>query len=143
MKNIFITFCMAVVLGSTFTVATPVLAEGSKPTQDGYFLLDFKCSGEEIINSEQTCNFKDFMTLFGRIITLLLYIAITLGVISFVYAGYLLLFSGGNEEALKHAKHIFWNVVVGLVLAYGAWVIVYFVIEAVGGVRSPEYNMVR
>ena len=79
------------------------------------------------------------MTLFDRIITLLLYTATILAVISFVYAGYLLLFSGGSEEALTSAKHIFTSVLVGIVLAYGAWIIVRFVLVSFG-VNKDDRN---
>ena len=138
----------------------PIIAEPSnaqpsnaKPGNDdpkskGYYLLNFKCTGGPIIgtgkgdDAEQKCNFKDFMTLFDRIITLLLYTATILAVISFVYAGYLLLFSGGSEEALKSAKHIFTSVLVGLVLAYGAWIIVRFVLDSLGVNKDQGYTLI-
>ena len=115
------------------------------PKSKGYYLLNFKCTGGPIVgtgkgdDAEQKCNFKDFMTLFDRIITLLLYTATILAVISFVYAGYLLLFSGGSEEALTSAKHIFTSVLVGIVLAYGAWIIVRFVLVSFG-VNKDDRN---
>ena len=118
------------------------------PKSKGYYLLNFKCTGGPIIgtgkgdDAEQKCNFKDFMTLFDRIITLLLYTATILAVISFVYAGYLLLFSGGSEEALKSAKHIFTSVLVGLVLAYGAWIIVRFVLDSLGVNKDQGYTLI-
>jgi len=118
------------------------------PKSKGYYLLNFKCTGGRIIgtgngdDAEQKCNFKDFMTLFDRIITLLLYTATILAVISFVYAGYLLLFSGGSEEALKSAKHIFTSVLVGLVLAYGAWIIVRFVLDSLGVNKDQGYTLI-
>jgi|GEM_PF-3109721 len=118
------------------------------PKSKGYYLLNFKCTGGPIIgtgngdDAEQKCNFNDFMTLFDRIITLLLYTATILAVISFVYAGYLLLFSGGSEEALKSAKHIFTSVLVGLVLAYGAWIIVRFVLDSLGVKKDQGYTLI-
>jgi hypothetical protein len=138
----------------------PVIAEPSNaqpsnakpgnndPKSKGYYLLNFKCTGGPIIgtgkgdDAEQKCIFKDFMTLFDRIITLLLYTATILAVISFVYAGYLLLFSGGSEEALKSAKHIFTSVLVGLVLAYGAWIIVRFVLDSLGVKKDQGYTLI-
>lgn len=114
-----------------------------KPEDDGYKIIIDCTEGEEIIKGggEQKCGWSDFIKQINKIITLLLYIAVLLSVISFIYAGFKMIFSGGNEEAVKSAKHIFWNVVVGLVLVYAAWLIVNFVLTSFG--VPKEYRLLE
>ena len=141
-KKILIGFAIAM------TVITGVPMVGLAETvpeqrQSGYKVI-LSCEDGDVIpgsNGEHKCTFTDFMRQIDHLISLLLYIAVLLAIISFVYAGFKLIFSGGNEEALKHAKHIFWNVVVGLVLAYGAWIIVHFITTTVG--LDDDYTLLQ
>ena len=130
MKKIFIIlYCAMVLAGTAFL---PVTAIAQTEPGKGYQLL-VPCKGKPLKGvGENTCTFIDLMTLIDRIIQLMLYLAMILAVISFIYAGFKLLFSGGNEEAISTAKHIFWSVLIGLVLAYGAWVIVHFLLTTLG-----------
>lgn len=124
------------------------MAQVADQVKTGYrVVLDCK-DGDPIkgtLNSEGkeeiSCTFSDFMRQVDHIIGLLLFVATFLAVISFVYAGFRLIFSGGNEDAVKQAKHIFLNVVVGLVLAYGAWLIVHFFVTTVG--VKPDYTLLK
>lgn len=79
------------------------------------------------------CGWADVISLINRIITYLLTIATILAVVSFIYAGFLLITAGGNSGKVSQAKDIFGSVVIGLVLAYGAWIIVHFIFAALGG----------
>jgi len=79
------------------------------------------------------CGWDDLITLANKVITYILTIATILAVISFMWAGFLLITAGGNESKVKQAKEIFGNVVVGLIFAYGAWIIVHFIFAALGG----------
>lgn len=124
-----------------FVMPISFVAAQGEPGSSGYNLL-VPCTGEPLEGAgEDSCDFDDLMYLVDRVITLLLYIATLLAVISFIYAGFKLLFSGGNEEAIATAKHIFWSVLIGLILAYGAWVIVHFLLVTLG--VDPDYDMLR
>ncbi len=146
MKNIFIKVCCVMILGNIFIIPLATVAQELEPGKKNYQII-IPCEGEGVSNgaqgtvSEKMCGFKDFMNLVDRFIKLLLYVAVLLAVISFIYAGFRLLFSGGNEEAVKHAKHIFWNVVVGLVLVYGAWLIIHFIVVTLG--VNEGYDLLR
>lgn len=86
--------------------------------------------GGEIINS---CTFNDLLGLISRVVSFVLfYLTIPLAAIMFAYAGFLLLFSGGNSGQMQRAKEIASNVVVGLILALGAWLIVTTILWALG-----------
>lgn len=134
MKNLTLIFAMGII---TLVPMMGMAAQAAEQAQDGYKVI-LDCEGDsgskEIPGSggEKPCGFTDFMRQVDHVISLLLYVAVVLAVISFVYTGFKLIFSGGNEDAIKHAKHIFWNVLVGLVLAYGAWIIVHFVVTTLG-----------
>ena len=76
------------------------------------------CEGPE-------CGFGDLITLVNKVIDFLLFtLALPLAAILFAYGGFLFLTSGGSEDKLSKAKQIFWNVLVGFVIALAAWIIV-------------------
>ncbi len=82
-------------------------------------------------NPEQ-CTFTDFITLINRVIDyLIFYLALPLSAIMFAYAGFLLVTAGGGEAKTK-AKGIFFNVLWGLLLAVGAWLIVKTLLSIAG-----------
>ena len=94
-----------------------------------------------IVTCYQDCGFKEFIELVNRVINLLLYFALTLAVISFMYAGFLLIFSGGSESKVSEAKSIFWKVLSGIVLAFLAWTIVHFILGLFG--VSDGYSLLE
>lgn len=85
------------------------------------------------------CGFTEFIALVNRFINLLLYFAFILAIISFIYAGFLLIFSGGSESKLQDAKGIFGKVVMGIILAFLAWTIVHFILGLFG--VSDSYTL--
>ena len=79
------------------------------------------------------CGFQDFMKLINRVIGFIFkYLALPIAAIMFAYAGVLLVTSAGSTEARGRAKHIFWDAVVGLVMAAAAWVIVKTLLSILG-----------
>src|SRR3989344_4328657 len=72
------------------------------------------------------CDFNDFLTLINNILYFILFLmAIPICAIMFAYAGFLLVTAGGEAaHARTKAKTIFTNALIGLVLAFAAWLIV-------------------
>src|SRR3989344_4216521 len=71
------------------------------------------------------CEFKDFIDLINNVIKfILVYMAVPIAAIMFVYAGVLLVASGAIPENRSKAKSIFTNTLIGLVLAVACWLIV-------------------
>lgn len=87
-------------------------------------------SGGEVSNP---CTFKDFFVLINNVINYIFkFLVIPIAVIMFAYAGFLMLFSGGNAGKSEKAKGIFINVVFGLVIAAASWLIIHNLLEIVG-----------
>lgn len=87
-------------------------------------------SGGDIVNP---CNFNYFILLVNKIVNFILFdLAIPIAAIMFCYAGFQLLFSGGNSGKMEKAKKIMVNVGLGLVLAAAAWLIIHLVSEILG-----------
>ncbi len=80
------------------------------------------------------CTFEDLITLAQNFITDLVLIATMAVAIVFMWAGLILITAGfrGDSGALSKAKGIFWNVVKGYVIMLVAWVLVSFILSALG-----------
>ncbi len=71
------------------------------------------------------CNWDQLMTLVDNILNFLLNVmVIPIAAIMFAYAGFLLVTSGGDPGRRSKAKSIFINVLIGLIIAVGAWALV-------------------
>jgi len=102
---------------------TPVASTQAQPSQ-----IVPKCAPDGI------CGFCDITTLIQNIINFLIYLAVVVATLMFVYAGFKYLTAGGNPERLKSAHKIFWNVFFGLIFVLAAFLIVDTVMKAfVGG----------
>lgn len=82
---------------------------------------------------ENPCDFNYFVQLIQKVIKFLtFYLAVPLAAISFAIAGVMILTAGGNEGQVSKAKEIFWNVLIGLIIALSAWLVVNAIITALG-----------
>jgi len=76
------------------------------------------------------CEFDHFLIMVNRVIDFMLFqLALPLTALSFAWAGFLLLFSGGNTSKRDQAKKIFTNTALGLVIAFGCWLAVHTVLS--------------
>lgn len=79
------------------------------------------------------CDFDYFLFMINKIVTFVLkYLAIPLAALSFAYAGFLLLFSGGQSSQRQKAKGIFMDTVIGLVLVAACWLIISTILSVLG-----------
>lgn len=86
--------------------------------------------GQPVVPCKNDCTFAHLILLGKNVMDILIYISIPLAAILFAYAGGVLIFSGGNEEARKKAKAIFWSAGVGLCIMLVAYIIVYTIATA-------------
>ncbi len=96
----------------------------------------------KIADPKDACDFDDVMYLINNIINwILLGLALPIAGIMFAYAGFTLITSGGSSSAKTKAKEIFFNAAVGLVLAFTAYLIIVFVLKALGYDGSWIFSM--
>lgn len=79
------------------------------------------------------CTFDKFIELIQKIVKFLLFdFAVPLAAISFAVAGVMILTAGGNTGQVEKAKEIFWNVLIGLIVALAAWLVVNAILIGLG-----------
>lgn len=78
-----------------------------------------------IVECVENCGYRELISLVQRIIDFLIFtIAMPLGAIIFMWAGFKYMTSGGDPGKLKEAKGMFFAVFVGLAIALAAWLVV-------------------
>ncbi|MEK7588267.1 MAG: hypothetical protein AAB438_00430 [Patescibacteria group bacterium] len=86
-----------------------------------------------IVTCFSNCGYNEFIKLINKIVNIILFqIAVPIAAIMFTYAGFKLIFSGGDHHAMEQAKHLFVSVVKGLVLAAAAWLIIHTILSTLG-----------
>lgn len=89
-----------------------------------------KQTGGEVINP---CNFDFFLGLINKLIEFILFfLAIPIAAIMFAYAGFELVTSGGEAAKRTKAKDVFFNAVIGLVIAAAGYLIIKTVLLILG-----------
>ena len=79
------------------------------------------------------CTFDKFIDLINEVIDFLMFkFAVPLAAISFAIAGVMILTAGDNESRVTQAKEIFWNVLIGLIVALSAWLVVNAILIGLG-----------
>ncbi len=71
------------------------------------------------------CTFEDLIELVKALITNLVLVSTLLVVCALIYAGFKLMTSGGNTNALDEAKNTFMSIIKGYLWILAAWLIVY------------------
>ena len=88
----------------------------------------------------QPCGLSHFFLLLQNLVFDLIVLSTFLATIAFVYAGFLLLASGGSEDKKNQAKKVFGSVLKGSLWILAAWVIVYTISSALLKAGFSELN---
>jgi hypothetical protein len=81
--------------------------------------------GEPIVPcSGVDCDFNSLIQLINNLVSIAFYIVVPILAITFTYAGFLYLVSGGDGRKVGQAKTIFTRTMWGLIWMFGAWVFV-------------------
>ena len=109
-----------------FSFLTPVGVVQAKGLIPDCGIVEQVQEGDRIVSKiANPCNFTYFMQLINGVIKFLLFtIATPFIAIIIMYVGYLFLTSGGNPSQGERAKHILSSVIIGYIVALGAWLIV-------------------
>lgn len=95
-------------------------------------------TGGEIVNP---CKFEHIFELINKVVNFALFqLALPIAAVMFAYAGFLMIFSGGESGKRTKAKGIFWNVALGLILAAAAWIIIHTILGIVGYNTGDGFN---
>lgn len=79
----------------------------------------------ECIKPEPACDFCYFVTMVDNVQSFLLQVFILpVGVIALIIAGIMLLTAGGNPGQIEKGKSIFKYTIIGILIAFAAWLIV-------------------
>lgn len=95
----------------------------------------------EAFAGQQGANFgtpRDPPAIAATLINMLLGLLGLLMIVYFVYGGYLIMTSAGNEEKVSKGKHVIRNAVIGLVLILSAYAIARLVVRIASGGQSSE-----
>lgn len=89
--------------------------------------------------SEPDCNVCYFFELINNVIKFFLFtVALPVTILMFVVGGVLFLFAGAKPELMNRAKAIITAAIIGLVLMFGAWIMVNTVLQGLGIIAIPE-----
>ena len=80
-----------------------------------------------------TCNLCEMLEVVVNIGKFILGTVGGLALLFFVYGGFIMLTSGGKEDWVKKGKETLINAAIGLVIVITAYIVVVFIINAVGG----------
>ena len=95
-------------------------------------------AGIEPIAAATGLGTADIRVVVGRIIYVALGILGTILLVLIVYAGFLWMTAGGNEDQVDKAKTYIKNAVIGLVIVLSSYAITYFVITRLMGIRDSN-----
>ena len=80
---------------------------------------------------------SDPRTVFGRIINIALGFLGVIALLIILYAGFLWMTSGGDEEKIRRAKKTLIRAAIGLLIIFSSWAFVSFLISRLGGSSNP------
>src|SRR3989344_850092 len=124
MKKFYLFFTTALVL--FFLILSPGSAQASQ------------CAGATGLvpcgqNATCPCEIQDFFLMLARIFNFAITMIVApFSVLMLTIGGILILTSAGNHKWLQTGKDTFWAAIIGLALAFGAWVIINFILGALG-----------
>ncbi|MDD5569444.1 MAG: pilin [Candidatus Pacebacteria bacterium] len=144
-KNKYLTLAAAILF--LFSVSLPMVVSASSNT------TTFSCpafkAGDPIVycgNGDPTdpgfvpCDFNAAFCTVNRVVKFILVQVIPpLAVIYFVIAGFLILTAAGNPSKVQQGKQMITYGVIGIILVYGAWIIVYEFVGIIGGANQKEW----
>lgn len=100
------------------------------------------CGGD----GESACTFCHLVQLGENIIyNLLLKIGPTIATIFIIWGAFMMMLSGGSPEKAKKGREIMTSAIVGLVIAFAAWLIIdtifNFLVKGSGGMSNFSWNL--
>ena len=97
------------------------------------FLVPLSSMAFQIVPCQNNCGIQDLFTMLNNIYTFIVtYIAAPLATIALVIGGIIMLTSAGNPSQFQKGKQILFLAIIGLVLAFGSYLIIETLLKAMG-----------
>lgn len=81
---------------------------------------------------QNPCTLCDLFQLISNIINFILFdLLLPLAILGFLIGGIMIVTAGGSEDQLKRGKSIIWSTVIGIFIAFAAWLIVNTIIQSI------------
>ncbi len=125
MKKHFIIFVFAVSLVTYGLSLSPQVVQAVGPLLSDSLIQDAQC------NKGGSCTLNTFIALGVSLSNIILGLVGALTLAMFIYGGVILLISGGNTEKISKGKEIILGSVVGLLIVFGSYTIITFVVNDV------------
>ena len=90
-------------------------------------------SGGGLVGCRDNCTLGDLVLVIIRIVNLLLSLASMVAMVFIVWAGWNMIFAGGNEEEISKAKTTFSNAIIGFFLVMAAYILIDAITVILGG----------
>ncbi len=106
-------------------------------------LLPDKPTGNACSNGAAECgnySLNDMTSVAVKVANLILGIVGSLSLIAFVAGGLMMMLSAGNPEWVKRGKQTLIGAIIGLVIVFTSYAIIYFVFQSLG-IKWEQYNM--
>ncbi len=88
---------------------------------------------------EPPCSFCHFFVLINNMVRFIMFRLVpVVASLMLVFGGVMLFFAGANPEMLTKAKRAITSTVIGLVIVFGAWVVVNTVLTRTGIIDTPS-----
>lgn len=121
-RTIIISAALSLIVGLGFLFVSGVSAQGPLLSQS--LIDEAECSGGE-------CSLNTFMKVGIQVAEIILGLVGALSLIMFVYGGVVWLISGGSAEQVSKGKEIILGSVIGLLIVFGSYTIIKFVVNDV------------
>lgn len=123
MKLFFLYLSLVLAFGSILLPQVSMASAG-----DAVSLTVLQKCGEQ----DGGCTWTDAVNFINQAIDFLLYLALTMAVISITYAGFLFVTAMGDSGKISQGKKVFGKVIWGLIISFAAWLIVHFILVQLG-----------
>lgn len=108
---------------------SPQVVQAVGPLLSNSLIQDAECSSG-------SCSLNTFIALGVSLSNIILGLVGALTLAMFIYGGVMLLISGGNSEKISKGKDIILGSVVGLLIVFGSYTIISFVVDDVLGAKK-------
>ena len=134
MKNLYISILSFTILSTVLVLPIFAIAQtpANNPNPNGDLIpCGNDYNGDHIVSGpNEECGFIGLIQLINNVIKWLIKISTLIATGVFMYAGFLLLTSGGNPGAMTKARSMLTKVVIGYAVILLAWVLVYTIVNA-------------